>query len=248
MFKMPKLYFGSRGGLYYRKKGRKVYVTNRFGSDSRRSSDASSDVSNTSEFVNDFYVEKLEENMINTEKLMRDIKEVEQILLCLTSESKDDDWEPYCNETKNIDLDRIKNVITKLSQWNTWKNNNTKRGKFPDLTTDVYNREYFLEILEKAASIICMVHENTNVITEENLQIFKEAVLRDIQSIHESIEEELNKFIDESMTDEDKKEEKQAIKDENDEVLKRCKTIVQTLNTCFNNNYFGYNNSFRYYY
>ena len=29
---MPKLYFGSRGGLYYRKKGRKVYdVTNRFG-------------------------------------------------------------------------------------------------------------------------------------------------------------------------------------------------------------------------
>ena len=28
---MPKLYFGSRGGVYYRKKGRKVYVTNRFG-------------------------------------------------------------------------------------------------------------------------------------------------------------------------------------------------------------------------
>ena len=30
---MPKLYKGKRGGVYYKRKGRKVYVTNRFGSD-----------------------------------------------------------------------------------------------------------------------------------------------------------------------------------------------------------------------
>ncbi len=29
---MPRLYFGSRGGVYYKRKGRKVYVTNSFGS------------------------------------------------------------------------------------------------------------------------------------------------------------------------------------------------------------------------
>lgn len=28
---MPRLYFGSRGGVYYKRKGRKVYVTNSFG-------------------------------------------------------------------------------------------------------------------------------------------------------------------------------------------------------------------------
>ncbi len=30
---MPRLYFGSRGGVYYRKNGRRVYVSNRFGVD-----------------------------------------------------------------------------------------------------------------------------------------------------------------------------------------------------------------------
>jgi hypothetical protein len=33
---MSKLYFGTRGGVYYRKKGRKVYVTNCFGNDHER--------------------------------------------------------------------------------------------------------------------------------------------------------------------------------------------------------------------
>ena len=37
---MPKLYFGSRGGIYYRKKGRKVYVKgNRFGNNEELSDD-----------------------------------------------------------------------------------------------------------------------------------------------------------------------------------------------------------------
>jgi len=75
---MPKLYFGSRGGLYYRKKGRKVYVTNRFGNDSRRSSVGSGDDPTT-----DMY----NKNLSNTKELMKNYPSMKEFY-CATHQNQ----------------------------------------------------------------------------------------------------------------------------------------------------------------
>ena len=250
---MPRLYFGSRGGVYYKRKGRKVYVTNRFGSsdDERRSSVAST-ISNGSSISSDDMIEKLKNNENLTKQVKEDITKIETMLLCLTEESKDEDLNEICKKYIGMDTERIKTIISKLSQWNKWKNERTTNRIFPDLTTDFLNRLYFLEILEKAAVIICILSYNLDITTRENLNTFVKEVREDINKIYKSIEnekEDVKGLINyppvdapDEMIEELKgiiKQELKDIQNENEDVLERCAAIKKSLK-CVNLNSFGY--------
>ena len=130
---MPKLYFGSRGGVYYKRKGRKVYVTNRFGQDSDSDDDIPLDPLTMDEIIEDHddimrYYEHNMTTIINSDYGYDDVMYKEIFELCSsTFEDLRNNYNRYLSLTdRSVEddnkLQEIYNAIQSFENeaWSFW--------------------------------------------------------------------------------------------------------------------------------